>query len=346
MPDAVTLDDVARVARVSPSTVSRVLNGTARVNPLKHKAVLEAIEHLGYHPNLIAKGLAQGRSLTIGVVTQDIASRFYSEMLKGIEQVLEGTPYHSVYASGNWRVDRELAVLRVLLARQVDAIIVLGGFDPEEHLLELSRRLPIVIASRRLASLENACLMVDNVQGAYLGTRHLIELGHRKIAHISGPPFHSDAMDRLEGYKRALSEFGLPFDPRLVVEGDYLEPSGVLAVEMLMNRGVSFTAIFAANDQMAYGVMLALYRRRIRIPEEVSLLGFDDLPTSNYSTPPLTTVKQPTFELGREAAKTALAMLESKPYTLPHLSTQLIIRESTALLRGEPYVPIGTREVR
>jgi len=277
-----TLEDVAREAGVSPSTVSRVINGSAKVRPSKLKAVLEAIERLGYQPNLMAKGLAQGKSLTIGVMVQEISSPFYGEIVKGIEQGLDGTLYHPVFSTGHWQLEQEMEALRVLSARQIDALIVLDSLVPEEYLLRLARKMPLVLFGRRIKGLERSTLLVDNFRGAYLGTRHLIELGHTQIAHIAGPAHHPDAKERLEGYRKALEEAAIPFDPGLVVGGDYLETSGVLAVEHLLSRRVRFTAIFAANDQMAMGVMLALHRRGIRVPEDISLVGFDDLPGSSY----------------------------------------------------------------
>ncbi|HEU4740960.1 MAG TPA: substrate-binding domain-containing protein [Meiothermus sp.] len=332
MREAVTLSDVARAAGVSPSTVSRVINGTARVKPHKRDAVLKAIERLHYHPNILAKGLAQGRSLTIGVITQEISSPFYGEMLKGVEQALEETPYHPIFASGHWRADQEEAALKVLVARQIDALVVMDGSVPEDRLLELVKTMPVVVVGRKIPGLR--CLGIDNVRGAYEGTQHLIELGHRRIAHIAGPQSHPDAIDRLKGYQRALEDAGIAFDPALVVEGDYLEPSGLLAVEALLARGALFTAIFAANDQMAYGANVALYRRGIRVPQDVSLVGFDDLPSSSYFTPPLTTVRQPGLEMGWEAARMVLDLLEGRRYTPKTLSTRLMVRESTALLRS------------
>lgn len=332
MREAFTLSDVAREAGVSPSTVSRVINGTARVDASKRDAVLKAIERLNYQPNILAQGLAQGRSLTVGVITQEISSPYYGEMLKGVEQALEGTPYHPIFASGHWRANQEEAALKVLVGRQVDALVVMDSSVPEERLLELVKKMPVVVVGRKIEGLN--CLGIDNAQGAYEGTRHLIELGHRRIAHIAGPHSHSDAIQRLKGYQAALQDAGLPFDPALVVEGDYLEPSGVLAVESLLARGALFTAIFAANDQMVYGANVALYRRGIRVPHDVSLVGFDDLLSSSYFSPPLTSVRQPGQEMGWEAARWVLAMLEGRNYTPRPLSTRLIVRESTALLRS------------
>lgn len=333
MRETVTLNHVAREAGVSPSTVSRVINGTAQVAPEKHKAVLEAIQRLGYSPNVLAKGLAQGKSLSIGVVTQEISSPFYGEILKGIEQGLDGSPYHPIFASGHWRADREKEALRVLSGRRVDAMIVLDGLVPERELILLAKSMPIIVIGRRIKGMERHCLDIDHTQGAYMGTRHLIELGHSRIAHISGPLHNKAAHDRYQGYKKAVQEAGLQLDLDLVVEGNFTEQSGVLAMDALFSKTRNFTAIIGANDQMAFGAKLALYRRGIRVPHDISLVGFDDLPGCSYITPPLTTVRFPTLEFGREAARVILLMLENRPYTLHNFQSQLIVRESTALLR-------------
>jgi len=333
VPDSVTLSHVAREAGVSPSTVSRVINGTARVAPEKERAVYEAIRRLGYQPNLIAQGLAKGKSMSVGVITQDVASPYYGEVIKGVEEGLSGSPYYPVFASGHWRPDAEREAFKVLNGRKIDGLIVMGGLLPDAELRALAGGLPTVVLGRTVPGLEPDCLTVDHVQGAYEATRHLIDLGHRRIAHIAGPLYQQDARDRLEGYRRALAEANLNFDPRLVVEGDYHEPSGLMAVEALLARGALFTAIFSSNDQMAYGARLALYRRGIQVPGEVSLVGFDDLPSSSYTTPPLTTVAQPSLEFGREAARAILRKLEGRPYAFAPLANRLVVRESTALLR-------------
>ncbi|ADV67540.1 LacI family DNA-binding transcriptional regulator [Deinococcus maricopensis] len=330
----ITLEDVARAAGVSPSTVSRVLNGSAKVAAPKHDTVMRVVRELGYRPNPIAQGLASGRSMSIGVLTQDITSPFYGDMLHGIEEGLYGSPYHPVFASGHWHVEDETSALHTLLNRPVDALIVLGGHTPDASLLALAGRVPVIAVGRRLHGHDLACLNIDNVSGAHQGVQHLLDLGHTHIAHIAGPSAHRDARDRLDGYRRALQNAGLPINDQLIVEGDFMEPSGLLAVETLITRGAPFTAIFAANDQMAYGARLALFRRGIRVPEDVSLVGFDGLPGSAFTTPPLTTVRQPTFEMGRAAAQAALNALNGNAPHLPRLATELVVRESTALHRA------------
>lgn len=338
MTKTVTIHDIARAAGVSPSTVSRVLNDTTPVAPDKRLAVLTAVDQLKYRPNIVAQGLARGKTNAIGVLTQNIASPFYGELLKGLEQGLHGSGYHPMIANGNWDRDEEHEAIALLLARRVDGLIVLSGLLDDAELRQLAEQTALVVVGRSVAGLEQRCLRVDDFQGAYQATRYLIQLGHTRIAHIAGMLSHRDAVDRRAGYCRALADAGIAVDDGLIVEGDFSEPSGLLAVEVLLMRGALFTAMVAANDQMAYGARLALYRRGIRVPEDISLIGFDDQPASAYTTPPLTTVRQPTVEMGRAAARAVLALIAGAPPTPTTFATELVIRESAALCRL-PYQP-------
>jgi LacI family transcriptional regulator len=333
MQKPITIHDIAREAGVSASTVSRVLTGSVPVAPEKRDAVQAAVKKLRYHPNVSAQGLVRGRTGALGVLTQSIASPFYGEIMLGIEQGLANSGYHAMIASGNWRTEDELTALDLLSGRRVDALIILPGVIPDDRQRQVAAELPLGVIGRSVAGLERHCLRIDDERAAYEATRYLVGLGHERIAHIAGSQSHHDAVDRRAGYGRALAEAGLALDPRLIVEGDYTEPSGLLAVQALLGGGALFSAIFAANDQMACGARLALYRNGIRVPEDVSLVGFDDQPSSAYTTPPLTTVRQPTLDIGRAAAGAALALLAGRPAALPTLGAELIIRESAARRR-------------
>jgi LacI family transcriptional regulator len=332
-PVTVTLTDVARAAGVSPSTVSRILNGTAMVNEIKRQRVLEVIDRLGYRPNIMAQSLKTGQSMSIGVLTQELDSLFYGKTLKGIEMGLADSQYHPLFVGGHWREQDELASLEVLNRRRIDALIVLGGLISAQQLLDQAKTMPVVVVSRIVAGLEAQCIDIDNQQAAFEATKHLLDLGHRRIAHITGPLLRQDAQERLAGYRMALKQAGIDIDERLVCEGDYNEQSGVLAMDVLLLRASRLTAVFAANDSMAHGARLTLFRRGIRVPEDISLIGFDDLPTARYSIPPLTTVRQPMLEMGQEAAELVLGLLEGGEVSAKKIKTELIVRESTTLLR-------------
>ena len=331
--DPVTIADIALTAGVSASTVSRVLSGANKVSEAKREAVLKAVSDLNYHPNMFARGLASGQSMTIGVLTQNFGSPFYDAIIQGIVQRLNKTGYFPIFADGQWQQEMEVEAIQAMMRRQIDGLIVLGGYLMVDELKELAGNIPVVIVARKLAGYEENCVCIDNVEAACQATQHLIELGHRQIVHICGPMDHPDARDRRDGYLKALAEAGIEPDPELIIDGAFRRQSGVLAVEMLLSRRTTFSAVFAANDQMAFGTRLGLYRRGIRGPGDVSLVGFDDEPAAAFMIPPLTTVRQPAVQLGLEAAKIVLARLKGEQVEATLLKAELVVRESTAFQR-------------
>lgn len=329
-PSVVTLEMVAQAAGVSPSTVSRILNGSAVVSELKKKAVDQAVADLGFIPNPVARGLAGGRTLSVGVITQAIDSPFYGAALRGIEDELDPVGYSALFVSGHWNATIEAHCINVLRSRRVDGIIVLTGRLTDQALKLCAKSMPVVVTGRTLQAAGLVALNFNNFAGGQTATRHLIELGHRQIAFISGDAEQPDGIERLRGYRAALEAAGIAYNPALVVSGDFTEASGILAVDRLLETRQRFTAVFAANDQMAFGAGLALYRHSIRVPQDVSLVGFDDLLTSLHVIPPLTTVHQPAYELGRLAATAMLQLLAGIKPSLELPAPRLIERESSA----------------
>jgi LacI family transcriptional regulator len=331
-----TLEDIARRAGVSPSTVSRVLTGSKRVAEDKRSLVLAAIEEYGYRPNLVARGLVRGRSMTIGVLMQDITSPFFARMVAGIEQGLDQAEYRPMFASTHWRAEHqahESRSLQLLLERRVDGVIVLASSIPDAELRAVAAQVPLIVVARSVPGIADQCLAIDNEEGAFRATRYLVGLGHTRIAHLAGTPDHPDAAARRAGFRRALAEAGLSAHPGLTVAGAFTEESGLSACEQLLARGEPFSAIFAANDQMAYGAMLGLFNHGYRIPADISLVGFDDQFLSAYTLPPLTTVRQPSEEMGRAAAEALLRLLNSQPPALPRFTADLVIRKSAVYAR-------------
>lgn len=329
---AITILDVAQQAGVSPSTVSRVLNGTATVEASKQAAIYKAIEDLNYSPNLAAQGLKRGTSSMIGVLTPNLGGPFYSAMLDGVEEGFGESNFYPLFVSGGWVQSKEVKAFELLLRRGVEAVIVLGGQIPAEYLLEKAQTIPLVIVGRQIAGLENRCITINNFQAAYAATCHLIEKGHRAIVHIAGSLDHPDARERLEGYQAALQDAEIELNPDWVIRGDYTEQSGILAVESLFSQKQMkpFSAIFAANDQMALGARLALHRRGIRVPDDISIMGFDDQSVAPFAIPPLSTVRQPAHEMGMAAASTILAIFEGQEASMRVIDFQIIARESVA----------------
>lgn len=330
--ETVTLEMVAKLAGVSPSTVSRILNSTAVVSGPKKQAVDEAIAKLGFVPNPMARGLAGGRTLSIGVLTQAIDSPFYGAALRGIEDALDPAGYSPLFVSGHWDADIEARCIDVLRSRRVDGIIVLTGRLTDQALKTCAKSLPVVVTGRSLKAPGLFALNFDNFEGGRLATQHLIDLGHREIVFISGDLKHPDAKERLRGYRAALDGANIKFKTEWVAGGDYSESSGLTAVNTLLDSGKKFTAIFASNDQMAYGASLGLQRRSIRVPQDMSLVGFDDLPTSLFANPPLSTIHQPAYELGQLASSSMLQLLSGIKPTARLPTPIFISRESSLQL--------------
>jgi LacI family transcriptional regulator len=240
------------------------------------------------------------------------------------------TPYHPIVASAHWNAAHEKSALDLLLRYRVDGIILLGGLLDDEQLATIDEQAPLIVVGRSFDADPARSLEVDNLEAAERITRHLLELGHRRIAHIAGPPFISDSGARRAGYELALRGAGIEPDATLVVEGDFLFASGSLGVDELLARGGAFTALFAGNDWMAYGARSALDRHGLRVPEDVSLVGFDDDPVAEWQTPPLTTVRHPTVELGEAAAAAMVRVLAGEDAGLPVFEPELVVRGSAA----------------
>jgi LacI family transcriptional regulator len=325
----ITISDVARISGVSESTVSRVLNGTARVADAKRRAVERAIETLGFQPNAFARGLATGRSRAVGVVTQAIDSPFYGEGMRGIERTLHDNGYTPIFMSGHWNSDDEERCIRELIQRRVDGIILFAGRLDSARISGFAQQVPVVVTGRRIDVPGVFSLSVDDAEGARMATAHLIGLGHRRIAFIGGPRDHPDAVARLSGYRQALEDAGIVFAQRLTAAGNFTEQGGLDAGERLLSLGEHFTAVFCANDQTAFGLQLALHRRGLKVPEDVSVVGFDDVAASAFFVPPLTTVRQPVDRMGELSAQALLVMIEQGQPRLESPSVALVVREST-----------------
>jgi LacI family transcriptional regulator len=324
---------VAAAAQVSPSTVSRILNGTARVRESKVRAVNAAISQLQFVPNPVARSLARGKSMTVGVVTQTLNSAYYGEAAQAIETGLLRGNYSPLFVSGHWRPTDERKCVQRLLDQRVQGIILLTSSLPDDEIAKLSRHVPLVLTARSIDAERICCLDVDNTPSAHLATAYLIGQGHRHIAFIAGSPDHPDASQRLAGYKAALAAHDIPFVKALVAVGDYSEAGGYAAMIRLLDSRAEFTAVFAANDESAFGAMLALHRSGRKVPQDVSLVGFDDLPASSFTIPPLTSLHRSIDEIGDCAARAMIDLIEGRIPVVRYSSPTLAIRESTRHLR-------------
>jgi LacI family transcriptional regulator len=329
----VTLANVAQEAGVSPSTVSRILNGTARVREAKVEAVRRAIAKLQFSPNAVARSLAGGRSMSIGVVVQAIDGPFYGEALAAIERGLSRSGYSALFASGHWRADDERRCIEQLVGRRVDGMILMTSCLPDAELQTLARGMPLVLTGRSVEGTRIHCIDTDSTPGAQLVTEYLIGLGHTHIACISGPADHPDAAQRLAGYREALRRHQLDAPRQLVESADYTDAGGYQAMSRLLECGMPFTAVFASNDQMAYGAMLAAHRRGLQVPRDVSVVGYDDLQTSAFTLPPLTTVHRGISDIGQCAAEAVVDLIDGRSPRTREPAATLALRESTRLQR-------------
>lgn len=328
-----TLRQVALEANVSMATISRYLNGHLKVTPETEGRILAAIKKLDYRANFLAKSLAQGQTKMLGVYTPRVSSPFYNQIRLGVELEVGQSDYVCLSISGEYQHRQEEEVLRMVIERQVDGIFVFGSDIADERLLELSGHLPMAVFGHRIQAPRACSICIDNMPAAAAAVRYLIGEGHRDIAFIGPRNPRNDLLERLEGYKSALQEAGLPFRQELLVQGEFTEPGGGAAIEVLAARGVRYTAVFCTNDQMAYGANLELHRRGLKVPDDVSLVGFDDLYTSAYINPPLTTVLQPAHDVGRELGRAMLKMLAGEAPELHTPDLRLIVRQSTRSLR-------------
>lgn len=330
----VTIQDIANEAQVSKSTVSRVLNNTSPVHPDKRRAILAATDRLGFEPNVVARSLSKGRSMTIGVLTQNFGSPFYDAISQGVVTGLGGTGYSPIFIDGQWKREFEVQGIRALLGRRVDGLVLIGGTVPVDELNELCIDHLTVIVGRQLP--EAHCIHTDNVDGGYQATKLLIEHGHREIAIIRGIAHHPDAVDRFLGYKKALAEAGIALNDALVLDGDFTAESGVQAIESLVSSKQPFTAVFATNDTMAFGARLALYRRDLQVPEDVSIVGFDDQAESAFMAPPLTTIRQPARRMGALASSTLLKLIDGESFQSQSFQGEVQLRESVSQAPSRP----------
>ncbi|AIU78456.1 MULTISPECIES: catabolite control protein A [Bacillus] len=329
----ITIYDVAREANVSMATVSRVVNGNPNVKPTTRKKVLEAIDRLGYRPNAVARGLASKKTTTVGVIIPDISSIFYSELARGIEDIATMYKYNIILSNSDQNLEKELHLLNTMLGKQVDGIVFMGGNITDEHVEEFKRSpVPIVLAASVEEQGETPSVAIDYEQAIYDAVKLFIDKGHRDIAFVSGPMQEPiNRSKKLQGYKRALEEAAIPFNEQFAAEGDYTYDSGMEALQSLMGLDRKPTAILSATDEMALGIIHAAQDQGLSIPDDLDIIGFDNTRLSLMVRPQLSTVVQPTYDIGAVAMRLLTKLMNKEPVEehiveLPH---RIELRQST-----------------
>lgn len=329
-----TMREVAQQAGVSDATVSHVINNTRFVMPETRDRVLAAMSSLNYRPNALARSLRQGKTNTIGLILPDSANPFFAEISRSIEDEAFRLGYSVILCNTERDLKREHFYVDVLSKKQVDGMIFIAAGDQVDSLnFLLGEGIPVVLIDRDLPSREVDAVLSDNQKGGYLATRHLIDLGHTRIACIAGPSNITPSSERIIGYHMALEESDLPYDEELVLCGDYHPESGMQITKEFLAQDPRPTAIFALNDLMALGALRAAAESGCSVPEDLAIVGFDDIELACYTNPPLTTISQPKEETGIQAVNLLAGRISDK--TLPPrrivLQPQLIIRGSTVL---------------
>ena len=338
---AVAISDVARRAGVSPTTVSHVLSGRRCVSPRLTAAVQQAVRELEYVPNHYATGLRTGATKTLGLLVADIAHEFDAQLARGAEDAAEESGYSLIICSSGYREQRETRYLTLLAAGCVDGLLYVAGAPPNiDKLLSVSAKLPLVVVDEELPGLSTTFVTCDNFQGGRLIGEHLRNLGHRRILYVGGPPTLLTVQQRLSGLRSAFLAGEAEIDVQF---GDYGQERATKILSQQLDAPAFFTAIVAANDLIAMGSYAALRDHGLRVPEDVSVVGFDDIALSRYQFPPLTTVRQPVHQLGYIGAQHLLAALRANvdpPFQRVTLPVTLAVREST----GPPRASAATQQ--
>lgn len=334
---ATTLAEVAQSAGVSLATASRVLNGSTRgVTHTLRNRVLDAARELSYVPNAHAQALARSSTGIVGVLVHDVSDPYFSEIMRGIQRVASDAGRLVMICNSYRDPAKEVEYVRLLHAQRVDALILAGsGLDERSYSQNIAAQIAAFTnAGSRVAfigrhHLPGDAVIPDNFGGARKVAHLLVELGHRRIGMVGGPPLITSSRDRLEGFRSGLRDHQLVLPPELIVDGDFSRDGGAQAASELIERHPDLTAIFALNDTMAIGVLAALRERGIAVPDDISVAGFDDIPLASDVTPALTTVSVPMVEMGARAMRLALDAHDSE-LRVEHLPTELVVRASTA----------------
>lgn len=336
--EAVTIKDIAKALALSTSTVSRALRDSYEISAETKKIVLEYAEKIHYRPNPIALGLKERRTRSIGVVVCEIANSFFSQAINGMESVAFSKGYNMMISQSNESVEREMFNLQYLASRSIDGLLISVSTETKDFsfLHDLQRRgMPIVFYDRVVPEIETHKVIVDNVQSAFDATKHLIKKGHRRIAHIANAQGLSITKERMQGYLKALASFGITPDERLIKHcshGGLLQDEVNDAMNDLYKLRVKPDAVFASADKLTTGALRYLNARKKKVPKDMALVGFSNSDLTDMLDPPLTIIRQPAFEMGKQAMQLLLEMVESKrpvtDFKTVKLNAELISRAS------------------
>lgn len=329
------IKEVAKQANVSIATVSRVLSRPETVAKETIKKVLEVIEDLNYQPNAAARQLRMSETTTILVVVPDITNTFFSDVLRGIEFVALENGYQVLLGDADNSAEREKGYLSILRQKKAAGMILLTAGIEADIVEEIASEYPVVLACEYLEGVNVPTVSIDNVSGARKATEYLINLGHKRIGFISGPMNSVLSRDRLKGFYQAMGQYNLKVEPELVQEGNFSYKSGLNMTLKLLAYSHTPTAVFAANDEMAFGAVNAIERKGLSVPNDISVIGFDNIKFSAIFKPALTTISQPTFDIGTKAMELLIGLMTKQEMkkTQYILENKLVLRDSCCKCR-------------
>jgi len=325
----ITLKMVAEKAEVSVNTASRAINNKPDINLETKKRVLQIAKELGYIRNAAAVALRTKKTGTIGVVIADNRNPFYAEVLNGMEEATREKNYHIILANTQRDYRKEEEAINLLLAKRVDGLLITPVQDRDDDIKNLiDANIPFVVVGRDFENIEVDAIYNDEVKGGFLATEYLIKKGHKRIALIDGFLYKSPAKGRLEGYKKALNKYRISLDESLMSVGDINIEDGYERTKQMLEKNLDFTAIFAYNDMMAFGAMQAIKEKGLRIPQDIGLVGYDDISFSSLISPSLTTIRLKKQELGAESVKLLLSRINGNRKKMKKimLNVELITR--------------------
>ncbi|WP_112082065.1 substrate-binding domain-containing protein [Haemophilus influenzae] len=329
-----TMKDIARLAQVSTSTVSHVINGSRFVSDEIREKVMRIVAELNYTPSAVARSLKVRETKTIGLLVTATNNPFFAEVMAGVEQYCQQHQYNLIIAATGGDAKRLQQNLQTLMHKQVDGLLLMCGDSRFQADIELAISLPLVVMDWWFTELNADKILENSALGGYLATKALIDAGHRKIGIITGNLKKSVAQNRLQGYKNALSEAKIALNPHWIVESHFDFEGGVLGIQSLLTQSSRPTAVFCCSDTIAVGAYQAIQQQSLRIPQDLSIIGYDDIELARYLSPPLSTICQPKAELGKLAVEALLQRIKN-----PNENYRTLVLEPTCILRGSISTP-------
>lgn len=331
-----SIAEIAKICGVSKATVSRVINNIPQgVGPETREKVLRTVRELNYRPNALARSVATSKSGTIGLIIPDVSNFVYSRIIRGVTDYMDGCGYSVIVANSDYDPDQEAQQLLRLVDRRVDGILLCSGVSNKEFLCQFrEHNIPLVLLGRNI---DNCCssssIVSDNVRGTCKAISHLLRRGRSRVIYVEGHPDVVEARQRLQGYQQAHMEFGVPVREEFIISGDYTMEFGREAVKRLLKSGMEFDAIFAGSDLIAIGIVTELIESGVRVPEDVEVIGYDNMDVGASYSPALSTVSKPHYQMAQHISEQLIRLIQGETILLPHtvVEPNLIFRETTGV---------------